>query len=895
MNWLARLLRRNRLEHDLGKELQFHIAERISALKNTGLSEEEARRRVRQEFGGIEQVKEECRDARRTVWLESTVQDLRYALRLLRKTPAFTVAAVATLALGIGANTAIFQLLDAVRLRSLPVADPERLALIQIRGGNHGWGISHYADNLSYPLFEQVRTHQEAFAGVFAWDFRSGHVGKDRADRLADILLVSGDFFPALQVAPAAGRLFRSEDDNPAGCSNPGVILSYRFWHAEFAGQLSAIGARMHIENQSVPIIGVAVPGFTGPEVGRKFDIAAPLCAVLYPANGPYRRRDVFWLNVMGSLKAGWTVARASEHLQAISPALMQATEPQGYSQASLSKYRQFRLEAAPGATGMSRLRENYDKSLCLLLGITGLVLLIACANLANLILARASTRRREFALRVAIGASRNRLVRQTLCESLLLTAAGAFLGVYVAKVLIATVIHFLSTENNPLQLDTSLDWRIIAFMAAATISVCIVLGLAPALRSLHMQPAAVIKSGGRSATAGRNTMRFQQALVILQVAISLVLVTGSLLFVGSFRRLTTLDPGFREQGILMASFDMSRFVRPIDKAAVHEYQRQLLNVVRSTPGVEAAASTTNFLIGGGMWSLGTNTNGRRSSSRFTWISPGYFATLETPILAGRDFNNADSETSPKVAIVNQRFARRFFPNTNPLGRTFRTTAEPNYPEAEYQIIGLIKDTKYFDLREPAPPIAYAPASQYPPIAAYSMMYIRSSAPLSAIEAAVRHRVAAWHSDIAMEFHIFQQQIADGLVRERLLAFLSGFFGFLAILLATVGLYGVLAYQTERRRNEIGIRMALGATRCQIIGVVVREVALLVVAGVLIGFACSVALARAASSLLFDISAHDPLTFAAAAAVLACAASIGSLLPALNASRSDPITALRDE
>jgi predicted permease len=343
----------------------------------------------------------------------------------------------------------------------------------------------------------------------------------------------------------------------------------------------------------------------------------------------------------------------------------------------------------------------------------------------------------------------------------------------------------------------------------------------------------------------------------------------------------------------LTASFDLSRVRLPAN--AVRSYQRQLLDEVRSTPQVEAAASTSTFLIGGGMWSLGINANGIPGWSRFTWVSPGYFAVLDTPILAGRDFSDTDTANSAKVAIVNQTFARHYFHDANPLGRTFRSIAEPNYPAAEYQIIGVIKDTKYFDLRDSTPPMAYGPADQFPSPWDYSMMYIRSFAYPSAVEGAVRRRVGAWHSEIGMEFHVFQQQIADGLVRERLLAVLSGFFGVLAALLATIGLYGVLAYNAERRRSEIGIRMALGATRGQIIGLVVGEAALLVAVGVAIGLGCSLAVARTTASLLFGISAHDPFTFGAAAVVLGAAAGIGSLLPARRASRLDPMIALRDE
>ncbi|HEV3198988.1 MAG TPA: ABC transporter permease, partial [Bryobacteraceae bacterium] len=784
-----------------------------------------------------------------------------------------------------------FQLLDAVRLRSLPVAEPHRLAQIQIPGKG-GFGVSHYSDNLSYPLFEQIREHQQAFSGVLAWDSGYGteRIGPREQARHVPVLRVSGEFFSTLGVPPAAGRLLGPEDDR-RGCPSPTVVLGYTFWQTEFAGQLSAIGSRLVVDDQPLEIVGVTPAGFSGPEVGPNFDLALPLCSIStlhFGDQAPFDRRDYSWLNVMGRLKPGWTLARASEHLQAISRDLMQATVPSGYGRRSLERYLGFRLAAFPGATGVSRLREEYDQSLWLLLGLTGLVLLIACANLANLVLARAGAREREFAVRVALGAGRGRLIRQSLMESLVLAAAGATLGLYLAAALSRGIVRFLSTQNNPVYLDLVLDWRMLLFTAAVTSAAVILLGLVPALRSSRAQPAAAIKGGGRSVTTDRGRFGFQRLLVVVQVSVSLVVVAGALLFVSSFRHLATMDPGFRAEGVLTASFGIPREAPLL---------RELLDEVRSTPLVESAAATTNYLLGGGSWSLGIRTGGdpAKAESKFTWVSPGYFTTLQTPILAGRDFNSNDGETSPKVAIVNQIFARKFFPGADVIGKTFRTAAEPRYPEAEYQVIGVIQNTRYFSLHEAEPPMAYGPASQYPPGPAGTLMYIRSRAPLSAVEAAVRRRIAAWRPGTGMEFRVFQRQISDSLVRERLLAALSGFFGVLAALLAGIGLYGVLAYRAVGRRNEIGIRVALGATRGQIVGLVVTEAALLVAVGLAIGLACSLAAGNAVASLLFGISARDPGRLGAAAIALAAAAALGSVLPARRAARLDPMAALRDE
>jgi predicted permease len=595
----------------------------------------------------------------------------------------------------------------------------------------------------------------------------------------------------------------------------------------------------------------------------------------------------------MGRLKPGLSLKQASDRLYAISPGLFEATVPTGYSAESLQDHKKLRLEALPAGTGISWLRTQYDRPLWLLLGITGLVLLIACANLANLTLARTSARDREFALRAALGASRGRLIRQLLCESLLLAMSGAALGLGLARVLSGAIVRFLTTEGDPLYLEFRIDWRMLAFTAGVAIAACVIFGLAPALRSSQAQLGEAIKTGGRGMTADRGRFSFQRLLVIVQISVSLVLVVGALLFVRSFRNLTALDPGFREKGILLAFFDMTGLHVPA--GAVKPLDRELLDEVHSIPQVEAAATTTNILIGGGMWSLGVRLGSVEDESRFTWVSPGYFETLQIPLLAGRGFNRSDTESSPKVAIVNQTFVRHFLGGADPIGKTFRSSAEPNYPEAEYQIVGVAKDTKYFDLREQTPPMSYAPADQLYAKGLWSTMFIRSSAPLSSVGSAIRHRLSASHPDMAMEFRPFQAQIDEGLVRERLMAALSGFFGALAALLATIGLYGVMAYVMVRRRNEIGIRMALGAGRGSVIGLVMKDAALLVMTGIAVGLVCGLALARTAASLLFGLSSYDALTFGGAALLLALVAALGSYLPAHRASRLDPMTALRYE
>ena len=834
------------------------------------------------------------RSTPRTPWVGTLLLDLRFALRTLRKSPAFTVTAILTLALGIGANTAIFQLLDAVRLRSLPVADPDSLVRVEIKGGLHGFGWSENDTAISTALWEQIRKQRGAFSGFFAW--RSGRYAIDRGERerLAEGLWVSGEMFPMLGIVPVRGRLFTPADDRP-GCGTSGAVISYGLWQNEFGGKDSVIGSTIVVFDRPTQVIGVTPRSFFGLDVGKQFEIALPECALpsFIKGDGTLVRRDVFWLQVMGRLRPGWSLRQASAQLDTVSQELFESTVPGGYSTEALDTYRKFKLAANPGRNGMDSPAGAYDASLWLLLGTTGLVLLIACANLANLLLAKASTREKEMAVRLALGASSVRVIQQLLLESLVLAVAGSAVGIGLASVFSRTVVKFLSTETDPFYLALDNDWRVLTFAACMAVSTCLLFGFAPAFRASRTEPGSVLKSGGRGMTAGRQRFAFQQALVVSQIAFSLVLLVGALLFVRSFWNLMTLNPGFRESGILRLYLNFRRLDLPPERYEI--FKHDLLEQIRTIPLVQSAATSTHVPLDGSSWSLGVRVGGTEGSSKFSWVSPRYFDTMQIPFIAGRDFTDRDTMQSQPVVIVNGTFVRQFMGSGNPLGKTIRTNAEPHYPETEYEIVGVVKDTKYGGLREQIPPTAFVPAEQYSDPYYFTNVFIRFSTTPSAAISATRDKLSQLYPDMKIEYHVFQTEIRNGLVRERLMALLSGFFGVLAALLATVGLYGVISYIIAMRRNEIGIRMALGASRRDVVDIVLRQTLVLLGLGVGIGLLLAVAATTGAQALLYGLKPGDPLSLLIAALFLGLVALAASYWPAYRATRVDPMNALRYE
>jgi putative ABC transport system permease protein len=826
-------------------------------------------------------------------------QDLRFGARQLRLNPGFTAVAVLSLALGIGANTAIFQLVNAVRLRALPVQRPEELAYVDFAKGSmrSGW-FSTRSARFTYTQWEQIRDQQQAFSGIFAWSATRFNLAAGGEARYAEGLFVSGGFFHVLGVQPILGRAFTAEDDR-LGCGNPAAVISYAFWQRELAGNPDALGRTVTLDGRPFPIIGVTGPGFFGVEVGHRYDVAVPLCAdPLFFEDGKGRipGRTAWWLSLMGRLKPAWTVERARAQLQALSPGIMQATLPPEYRPDDAKRYLADKLDVTPGATGVSGLRREYESPLWLLLATTGLVLLIACANLANLLLARASVREREIAVRQAIGASRARLVAQLLVESLLLALAGTALGALAAQALSRGLVAFLSSPNDPVFVGLGFDFRVLAFTAAVAAGTCLLFGLLPALRATRVAPASAMRAGGRGLTAGRERFTLRRALVVAQVSLSLVLLVGALLFVRSLQKLLAVDAGFRPQGITAVNLDLRPAHYAKDRLPVA--YRELLERLRATPGVISAAQVLLMPIGGGGWDNNTwadGSTGKHKDCFFNRVSPGYFKTMGTPLMSGRDFNDRDTLGAAQIAIVNEAFARAIFGNANPVGRSFRTQGPAGKPDPIYEVVGVVRNTKYYEVREDFLPIAFYPAAQDDDPGTGVTLVVRSASPPGEIMRSVKSAVAQVQPGIGMEFHRLIDQIQESLLRDRLMAILGGAFGVLAGMLATLGLYGVISYMVARRRNEIGVRVALGADRGRVVRLVLREALLLLAIGLAVGAALALWAGRAAAALLFGLKPYDPVSLASAVLLLAGVALLASYLPAIRASRLEPMSALREE
>lgn len=897
MRW--RVPWRNHRGDELDSELGSYLSHEIDRNMATGMTPREAAWAARRKIGNMTKIKETSREMNPFPSFEGVWQDIRYGARLLRTNPGFTAVAVISLALGIGANTAIFQLVDSVRLRPLPVPHAEQLAELQIAPNEHccSGNFSDRHPNFTFAQWDQIHNRQQAFSSLLAWGDTQFNLANGGEVRMASGLWVSGGFFDTLEIQPHLGRLITPADDR-AGCGSAGVVISDAFWHGHFGADPAVVGKKLSLSGHSFDVIGVTPAGFSGVDVGQTFDVAAPICAepLVDGENSHISKRHHWWLAIMGRLKPGWTVERASAQLKAISRGVFENTVPPVYRPDQAKYYAGYQLTALPAGTGVSSLREDYNVSLLILLGIAGLLLLIACANLANLMLARASAREREMAIRLAIGASRARLIRQLLAESFLLASSGAVLGILLAQYLSRYLVWFLSSGENSMFLALDPSWRVLGFTAAVAILTCFLFGLTPAIRATRTAPAAAMKASNRGLTANRERFGLRRALVVTQVALSLVLLVGALLFVGSLRNLTTLDAGFRQNGLLITRLDWS----PLKLSPERRYdlQEELLTRIRSLPGVEQAASVRIVQGTGAGWNEIIEIPEQPSHDRmipwFDRVSGNYFRTMGTAMLAGRDFSDRDTPSSPAVAIVNQAFAKKFLGGASPLGKHVRVLVGPGEPPEFYEIVGLVQNSKYQSVRQDFVPVVFVAAHQEKEVPSQGSIILRSSSLVSAMNA-VKGAVQGENRSISIEFQVLQTKIRDSLIRERLMATLSGFFGFLAAVLAAVGLYGVISYMVERRRNEIGIRVALGAGRRDVMGLVGKEIAVLLACGLVAGTAIAVAAARTASSLLYGLTPRDPWILGLSVLLMIIVALAASLVPTLRACRLEPMDALREE
>jgi predicted permease len=829
-------------------------------------------------------------DGRRMGAFEGLGADLARSLRSLRRRPGFAMVVVLTLALGIGANTAVFRVVEALRLRTLPISDPERLAIVEVADMSRWQGRrSSGYPVLSYPLWERIRDDIGPFDATLAWANTSFVLEGAGPPAIVRGLYVSGGFFEALGVPASMGRTIVTSDDR-LGCALEGVVLGYGFWERAFGRDASIVGGTLLIDTHSVRVLGVSAPGFTGLEVGRAFDVAVPVCtqAILGGDEQWIEDGTMWWLTVMGRLGPNRPISAANAHLASRSPALFEATLPDGVSVSGAEAHRSLTLRAIPGGEGVSSLRGRFGDSFLALLGVTGLVLIVVCANLANLFLARGASREREFAVRRALGASRARLMRELTIESLVLAAAGAAASLALASV---TSRYLVGLLGDDLALDLSITPLTLMFVLVAAFVSSAIFGLLPAVRtclSMKASDGGALRDGRGGALAGGGPA-LRRGLVVSQVGLSFALVFGALLFVGSLRNLLAVDTGFRSASVVVLRADFRNV--ELSAASRPTFKRELLDLVRATPGVMNVAEVRHVPLGGTGSSATVRAAGATQgvAVRLNGVTDEYLETLSMPVLRGRDFAEGDAPDAP-VAVVTPAFAARVGLGADPVGKTFAIEGG----DQTLEVIGLVADAKYFDLREEAVPTAFVPKALLADSRAYTDFMIRTA---SSPDAARETLQAAFgvESNVRIDVRPFEETIRAGLVRERLLSTVAGAFGLLAVLVASIGVYGVMSQYVTSRRTEIGVRIALGATRADVLRIVLVRAGSLLGAGLVVGGFLSYVLSLPLQPMLFGLDGLSLPAFAWAAGILSGTAALASGVPARRAARLQPRVALSSD
>jgi predicted permease len=817
--------------------------------------------------------------------------DWRDAFRSLRATPVVSAVAILSLALGIGANTALFSILNGLMLKTLPVREPSQLVVID--GGS--W---------TNPIWQQIdQRRHEVFDDAFAWSTSRFNVSPRGETDFVQGAWASGRMFDVLGVHAVIGRMFKEADDaRSGGPDGPVAVISDGFWQRRFGGTAGVLGRQITVNRLAITIIGVMPPEFLGPDVGRVADVVLPINvrALMPGGTSVLDGRSMWWLEIMGRLKPWQTIAQATTALRAMQPQIKAATIPPNWNAKGVAVYLATPIDLISASTAKSDLRTSYAKPLQTIMVVVGAVLLIACANIANLLLARASARRRELSLRLALGASRARVGRQLLVESLMLGLTGAALGLIVAKWGSALLVRQLATAADSVTLDMSMDWRVLAFTASVAVATSLIFGLAPAIGVSRVSPNEALKTEGRG-VIGDHRFGVRNMLVVGQVALSLTLVVGAALFLRTLTALTSAPLGFTPGPLLSASVDAPPAIKGEERLAFFERLRE---AAASLPGVASASVSILTPVGNMRW----NTNIEPSPDmpdlpdlperqRVPWVNmvlPGWFRTFGTPLVEGRDFDSHDRHGSPRVMIVNQSFVGRFFPNGGALGKQVKSGLEGPKIES-FEIVGVVADAVYSSLRSGFQPTVYVPFAQVEDKSSSMVLTLRAAA---GAPEQLTHRLsqAIVSIDPATTFTIrpFVSQLGSSIRQERLVAMLAGFFGVLALVLAAIGLYGVTSYSVNRRRGEIGIRMALGANAGGVVRLVMGRVGWLLAAGTIVGVGLSWWVSKFVATLLFGLEPRDPLTFALAAVTLAGVGVLAGWLPARRASRIDPVRALRE-